>query len=137
MDFQYRPIKKTILFRLIIIVWLISIGTVSYLSIIPRIELPFGFKWDDKIHHFLAYLWLSVLPLIGFRRLKLGLTGAALMIPLGIGLEIAQNFIPGRFFSIFDMAINTIGVLCGIFLVKYFRQTRSKKALTPPTRHQS
>jgi VanZ family protein len=137
MLFQYKPINKAILFRLILIVWFISIGIVSYLSIIPKLELPFGFKWDDKIHHFLAYLWLSAPPLIGFRRLKLGLTGAALMIPLGIGLEIAQNFIPGRFFSIFDMIVNTIGVFCGLFLVKYLRHTRSKKALTPPTRHQS
>jgi VanZ family protein len=113
---------KATLFRLILIIWFISIGAIIYLSIIPKIELPFGFKWDDKIHHFLAYLWLSVLPLIGFRRLKLGLTGAALMIPLGIGLEVAQNFIPGRFFSIFDMTINTIGVLSGIFLVKKLKR---------------
>ncbi len=128
MSFPYKPINKTILFRLILIVWFISIGTVTYLSIIPKIELPFGFKWDDKIHHFLAYLWLSVLPLIGFRRIKIGMTGAVLMIPLGIGLEIAQNFIPGRVFSLFDMTINAIGVLFGIFLVKYFRQTRSKNS---------
>jgi VanZ family protein len=121
MPFRYKPINKAILLRLILIVWFISIGIVSYLSIIPKIELPFGFKWDDKIHHFLAYLWLSALPLIGFRRLKFGMTGAVLMIPFGIGLEIAQHFLPGRFFSIFDMIVNTVGVLSGIFLVKYLK----------------
>ena len=121
MRFQYKLKNTAILFKLILIVWFISIGTVIYLSIIPRIELPFGFKWDDKVHHFLAYLWLSALPFLGFRRLKLGLTGAVLMIPLGIGLEFAQHFVPGRFFSIFDMIINTIGVISGIFLVKHLK----------------
>ena len=90
MPFQNKPINKVILFRLILIVWFISIGSVTYLSIVPKMELPFGFKWDDKIHHFLAYLWLSALPLIGFRRIKSGLTGAILMIPFGIGLEFAN-----------------------------------------------
>ena len=129
MLFQYKPISKAILFRLILIVWFISIGIVSYLSIIPKLELPFGFKWDDKIHHFFAYLWLSALPLIGFRRLKFGMTGAVLMIPFGIGLEIAQHFIPGRFFSIFDMITNTIGVLLGIFLLKYLRTNTEQQII--------
>ena len=98
MPFQYKAINNAIRFRLTLIVWFISIVSVVYLNMIPKIELPIGFKWDDKIHHFFAYLWLSALPLIGFRRLKLGLTGAVLMIPLGIGLECAQHYIPSRFF---------------------------------------
>lgn len=101
--------------KFVIVAWIISIGTVSYLSVVPQLELPFYFRWSDKLYHFLAYSWLSVLPFFGFASAKKALAWALFMILLGIGLEFAQGFVPGRLFSIWDMIANSLGTSAGIF----------------------
>jgi len=101
--------------KFVIVAWIISIGTVSYLSVVPQVEFPFYFRWSDKLYHFLAYFWLSVLPFFGFTSAKKALAWALLMILLGIGLEFAQGFVPGRLFSIWDMIANSLGASAGIF----------------------
>jgi len=120
---------NTQLFSLIILfLWGISISMVCYLSIVPRVEFPVYFRWADVVYHFCAYLWLSFLPFIGFRSLLGGSISALLMIPLGIGLEFGQYFVPTRVFSITDMAANScgvlIGIVCGLFLRSTFMSTR-------------
>jgi len=120
---------NTQLFSFIILfLWGVSIGMVSYLSIVPRVKFPVDFRWADVVYHFCAYLWLSFLPFIGFRSLLGGSISALLMIPLGIGLEFGQYFVPTRVFSITDMAANScgvlIGIVCGLFLRSTFMSTR-------------
>ena len=117
----YKLIDRGFLLLPILLVWAISIGTVSYLSLTPAVELPFGFKWDDKVYHAFAYLWLSVLPLLCFQRRKFDLAGALMMAPFGILIEFAQRFVPGRHFSLGDMIANIVGVILGILLVKYLK----------------
>ena len=110
--------------RCVIAAWIISLCTVSYLSLIPEAELPFDFRWSDKLCHSLAYLWLSVLPFYGFFKVQRALTAAFLIIPLGIGLEFVQAFVPGRLFSLGDMIANSLGAGIGIFYGRYlFRKT--------------
>ena len=101
--------------KFVIIAWIISIGTVSYLSVIPQVEFPCYFRWSDKLYHFLAYFWLSALPFFGFASAKKALAWALFMILLGVGLEFAQGFVPGRLFSIWDMIANSLGASAGIF----------------------
>jgi VanZ family protein len=110
--------------RFVIIVWIISIGTVSYLSLTSQAEFPFYFRWSDKLYHFLAYFWLSVLPFFGFASKKRALAWAPLMILLGIGLEFAQGFVPGRLFSIWDMIANSVGASTGILCGMSIRTAR-------------
>jgi VanZ family protein len=43
------------------------------------------------------------------------------MIILGVLLEIGQYFIPGRTFSLMDIAANSLGVILGIILGHYLR----------------
>ena len=102
--------------------WFLSIILVSYLSLIPRIQIPYEFSGADKLGHFLAYLWLGILPFFGFARLRVAFTGALLMILLGVGLEFVQSYVPGRNFSVADMAANCAGVVSGIFLAKQIKK---------------
>jgi len=102
--------------------WFLSIILVSYLSLIPRIQIPYEFSGADKLGHFLAYLWLGILPFFGFSRLGPAFAGALLMILLGIGLEFAQDYVPGRNFSVADMAADCAGVISGIFLAKHIKK---------------
>jgi len=123
-----RKSSNTQLFSLIILfLWGVSIGMVCYLSLAPRVEFPVDFRWADVVYHFCAYLWLSFLPFIGFRGVRAGWISALLMIPLGIGLEFGQHFVPARVFSIMDMAANSCGIMVGIVCGLYLRSIFSIK----------
>ena len=70
----------------------------------------------------LAYLWLSALPFFAFPRPGGALTAALGMIFLGIGLEFVQAHVPGRSFSVLDMAANSLGVILGIWLARHIKR---------------
>ena len=114
--------------RPIISLWAISLGAVCYLSLTPRIEFPVDFWKADLVYHFLAYSWLSVLPFIGFQRPKTALISAILMVPLGVSLEFAQIWVPGRLFSAPDLGANIVGAFCGTVCGKYLRSNFSKSS---------
>jgi VanZ family protein len=113
--------------RIIFIVWCISIVAVIYLSLIPQVELPVDFWNADKAYHCAAYAWLSGLAMLSFPVRRFALSSALFMIILGILLEIGQHFIPGRSFSVLDMAANSLGVILGIFSAKYITGRWNKK----------
>ena len=111
--------------RLIISLWAVSLGAVCYLSLTPRIEFPVGFLRADLVYHFLAYSWLSVLPFLGFQRPKPALMSAILMAPLGVSLEFAQIWVPGRLFSATDLGANIVRAFCGAVCGRYLRSNFS------------
>ncbi|OGP66562.1 MAG: hypothetical protein A2169_14350 [Deltaproteobacteria bacterium RBG_13_47_9] len=104
-----------------IVLWLISMATVCYFSIIPKIDFPLGFKNADLVYHFLAYLWLTCLPFLVIQRIRKAMILAFLMVPLGIGLEFIQMTLPGRFFSTMDIGANILGAIVGMFCGRYLR----------------
>jgi VanZ family protein len=90
-------------------------------SLLPERELTkvMAFLPDisDKVQHFAAYLGLAVLAVLGHQRLKSGVALALCMIFLGIGLEFAQAWSPGRTPDVFDALANACGVVCGMACV--------------------
>lgn len=105
----------------ILFVWIISIGLVSYLSLTPRIRFPLEFWSADKVYHAISYLWLAFLPFFVFERVKMALVGALSVTILGFGLEVFQSVVPGRFFSIADMIANSSGATLGVFFGRYLK----------------
>ncbi len=97
---------------------------VVYASLTPRLELPYDFKYADKLYHVSGYLWLSVLPAFAFRRPGTALGGTLAMIPLGVCLEFAQRYVPGRSFSLGDMVANCMGVVLGMWLARHMERSR-------------
>lgn len=106
---------------LVISLWAISLGAVCYFSLTPRIEFPVDFYKADLVYHFLSYSWLSVLPFLGFQRLKSAFVSAIIMVPFGVSLEFAQILVPGRLFSLTDLGANIFGVFCGLICGKFLR----------------
>ncbi len=94
--------------------WLLSIGAVCYLSLIPEVEAPVEFTHADKLGHALAYYWLAILPFVWSER-KTALVCALSMVLLGIVLEFAQGFIGGRDPSLWDIIANTVGIAYGVW----------------------
>ena len=107
--------------NLIPFVWLVSIALVCYLSLMPTVEFPVNFENADLVYHTLSYVWLAFLPSFAFRRARIGLLCAILMIPLGLGLEFGQIAVPGRFFSVLDIGANVLGAIIGAVMGKFLR----------------
>jgi VanZ family protein len=100
------------------VLWWIAIVIVVVGSLLPERELTkvMAFLPDisDKVQHFGAYLGLAILAVLGHQRLKGGVALALCMILLGIGLEFAQAWSPGRTPDVFDALANACGVVCGL-----------------------
>ena len=101
----------------VVALWIAAILVVAVGELLPGGSAPLD--WvdslgvSDKIEHFTAYFGLAVIPVLGFDT-KRGLAAALSMILLGVLLDVAQKFIPGRTFDLADIAANTVGVFGGL-----------------------
>jgi len=102
-------------------IFVMSAVAVAILSLHPRPNLPDPIaNLGDLSIHFVGYAALGVNAVLGWpARLAL----AAIALPVfGIGMEIGQLAVPGRFFEWVDALANTLGaasgVLVGIGLVR-------------------
>ena len=97
--------------------WLL-VCLVVYLSLTPHPPEPVSFANADKLEHGIAYaslsLWFCQLYLSIHSRIMI----IAALIGLGVGLEFTQGWTGYRFFDVWDMAANSIGVLFGYILVR-------------------
>jgi VanZ family protein len=80
-----------------------------------------SFHINDKVLHSGAYLALSLLPVIGFDRRRKGIAWGLSMFLLGVLLEAAQHFSPGRSVELGDLLANGLGVACGTVLGSLLR----------------
>jgi VanZ family protein len=92
--------------------WFLSAAAVIVLSLLPTAAPTPGIPHADKFAHALAYAWLAGLGLYVWAGMRAGVLLLAVF-GLGLGMECVQAFIPGRFFSLWDMAANAAGVLLG------------------------
>lgn len=121
--------------------WWLSLAAVVFFSLKPRVELPLDFWQADKVYHLLGYGWLATLPHWCFSNARRAFWASLLMIPLGLGLEIAQEFVPGRSASLLDLGANTLGAVLGLALGQVTRTrlvspvTAQKEAKTGSTSH--
>ncbi len=104
-------------------VWALAVAVVVYQSLIPQPDMLLDLPQIDKVWHALAYLVLAVLaagalwgnpptPLLSRAARRAGWSMAL----LGVGLEFAQAYVPGRVASLADMAANTAGAWLGVLL---------------------
>jgi|SRR5687767_3212028 len=88
---------------------------VIYLSVAPAPDVP-RLPGGGHLDHVLAYamlmFWFMQLADIGASRALI----AVALIALGIALELAQLYVPGRTFEVADMVANAVGVSLGWLL---------------------
>ena len=110
-----RQTTAPVIRRLVASAWSVLLIAVIVLSLHPAPGLPTG-HGVDKALHLVGYFFLAVLPFAGFGRPRLALGLSLMMLPLGIGLEFAQDMIPGRVKESWDMVANGAGVFLGLCL---------------------
>ena len=111
--------NRSVLFRrAVLAVWIFSVASTIYLSLLPGLEQPLKFWNSDKLYHMLCYAWLGALPLVAFAKGDTARNAAYCMIPLGGLIEWGQSFVPGRTSSMLDAVFNAVGVFLGIWLAE-------------------
>ena len=102
---------------------LFYMGAIFALSSFHKVALPFVDRPSvDKIYHAIEYAVLGYLiiraleqgfRMYGWAMIAVGIILCALY---GVSDEIHQFFVPGRYFSYWDMAANTVGAALGCWI---------------------
>lgn len=98
-----------------VLIYLTYIIYLCYLSLksVNMSEPPF--PHFDKVAHFAAHSILSFLFLLNWNKLNLAFIQS---LCIGVGIEVAQYFVPSRSFDVLDMLANSLGALFLIGLIK-------------------
>lgn len=107
--------------RVALAAWIVAVGFVTTLSLLPSFAPP-GDYGLDKLLHAAGYAILALLPHAAFEKRHVALAAAFAMIPLGCAIEVAQGFVPGRYGDVWDALANSSGVFAGVAFGASFRQ---------------
>ncbi len=75
-------------------------------------------SWD-KANHFIAFFVLYVLLSLSYEKMSVRVKTAWLIL-FGFQIEIVQSFIEGRYFSLMDVVADSVGILIGVVLYKFY-----------------
>jgi VanZ family protein len=104
-------------------------------SLLPAASAPMvalgSLHINDKVQHWGAYLGLSLLPIVAFENRRNGIAAGIAMFLLGVTLEGAQHFSPGRTPDVKDALANGSGVACGLLLGWCLRSLVRMKSRQP------
>jgi VanZ family protein len=110
--------------RLLRLLWVLTVliviaGSMAPASLMPNRALG-AMPFSDNVFHFVAYALLAFLPALheSWRRALLFVLTTGI---LGVLLEYAQAYSPGRFFELADILSNTWGALSGVVLAVWLR----------------
>ena len=102
----YRPSYLLIASRLAFVA---ALAALSIGSVLPQDYVP-PHPMQDKVLHFLGYGLVAALAMLAIRNPGRRVGCLVALTLLGISLEVAQIFVPGRAFELWDMAANGCGV---------------------------
>lgn len=95
------------------ILWAVLVVAITVASMMPNFGPPAEYN-VDKILHFLGYGAAAGLPFLAFHERRHVLATALAMAPLGVVLEVLQQFVPGRTAETGDALANIGGVIIGL-----------------------
>jgi VanZ family protein len=100
------------------------------------------FEWEDKVHHFLAYMplgWLLMRSIVwqGNSTRKALCLVIALGAVYGISDEIHQHFVPGRMMDWTDAVADTCGIALGSWLFHYRRKARTVEKMNAEVKRET
>jgi len=114
---------------LITILLTLLIFYMSSLTFLPAVSVSFDIK--STAYHFLVFFWLAFFLLISLikgninnKRTNLFIYGLIFVLLYSISDEIHQLFVPGRFCSLTDILIDSIGIfLATLIYLNSFKTT--------------
>lgn len=97
-------------------VFYITFVVITLLALLPQDQAVLTTGWD-KTNHLLAFFVLALLIDRSYPHLSLWRIKLPLLLVYGLWIELLQWFIPGRFFSGFDVLADGLGLLIYALLV--------------------
>ena len=92
--------------------WMVAVSVVLLASLSPALAPPS--VWDlDKVMHFSAFGALAAIVPFAAERTSRRLLLLVVLLGVGGGIEILQEFVPGRSASLLDFAADTAGLVVG------------------------
>ncbi len=102
--------RNPLLTRLTQVMLGLALLSTTYLAITP-VDYPVLSDINDKLQHVFAFLVLAFLADQAFPQRAWNWRKFILLLAYGLALEIIQYFVPGRFFSLLDLAADALGLL--------------------------
>jgi VanZ family protein len=99
----------------------ISLAVITYLAT-TALEFTFVSPMYDKINHFAAFFVLALLVDFSFPNSRFNTVKIVSLIAYGFLLEIIQNFLPHRMFSLFDISADIFGLLGYGLLIPFIKR---------------
>ncbi|MCF6293961.1 MAG: VanZ family protein [Robiginitomaculum sp.] len=98
--------------------FLLALITVTFLSLWPGSASPPTFLWSDKLNHAIAYFFLTIGLIVGWKfTLKNRLIAIVCLLAWGAVLEIIQGLpLVGRTASGMDLVANAAGILLAMLV---------------------
>jgi len=97
-----------------VIFWLIFVLLLG-LTLSPKMLSPIKATHIDKVYHLVAFAGFAFTLRVAYLRFS-NWTILAFSILVGIGIEIAQSFIPNRGFSLGDLLADAMGAVMGVLV---------------------
>lgn len=107
-------------------------GTIAYFSLLTEASPPSAGPFFDKYVHFAGYTVLALLSAYATATLRDRPVARALAVvggvaAYGFAVELLQAPLPGRQFSLYDQAANTLGALTVIVWLLIERRVRYRR----------
>ena len=106
--------KRDRVFKILLFICLISI---EYLATTTYEIKVVVYSWD-KLNHFIAFFVLYILMTLAYRNMTI-FFAILLLLLFAIQIEVVQYFIPHREFSLLDIVADFIGIVLGLFFLKF------------------
>lgn len=114
--FKNNHLKSMNLSKISAAFFFVFLIAIEYLALTPAQIKLIENSWD-KANHFIAFAALYVTLHFGFSGLNLG-AKVAILLAYGVQIEIAQSFVPNRYFSLLDVVADSIGIVFGILVAR-------------------
>lgn len=88
----------------------------------------------DLVIHFVAYAVLALIPSLGLS-FNLALMCLGITQVTGIALEVAQSYVPGRSYDLYDIVANTAGLVSAGVAAGMFRYRCAHQAVRRESDH--
>ena len=78
---------------------------------------PTTYPGGDKVSHFLTYFVLGVLFNLSYKKNSFFIIMIGFLISFSIIMELLHMVIPNRFYENFDLLMNFLGLIIGIYII--------------------
>lgn len=118
------PAASSTLHRLLRASFVLALGAVFVLALLPAPDLGKFVSWQDRIEHALLFLVLALWGLAAWPRRTAAV--AVGLLAYGVAMEVAQSFTTYRQGDIWDVAADALGVGVGVSVVLALAQRRQR-----------